>query len=162
MPRVDHALFEIGLLAFWLGAAVLFAAVVAPAAFAVLPTRTLAGAIVARVLPTIFYAGIVAGAVVIALALRGDPARDGWRWASTETAGAVIIVACAVAQLLIGPRIERVRAAIEGPVDALPVGDPRRVAFGRLHAVSVGWLGLAMLAAAAGLVLAARAWQARR
>lgn len=159
MPRVEHPLIEIGLLAFWLGAAVLFAAVVAPAAFAVLPTRTLAGAIVGRVLPAIFYAGMLVGVVVIVLELRGG---GGWRWGGPETAASVIVVACAIAQLVIGPRIERVRAAIEGPVDALPAGDARRAAFGRLHALSVGWLGLAMLAAAVGLVLAGRAWQARR
>jgi hypothetical protein len=45
------------LLAAWLGAGMLLAAVVAPAAFAVLPSRTLAGALVGRVLPTVFIAG---------------------------------------------------------------------------------------------------------
>ena len=47
------------LLSAWLGAAVLVATVVAPAAFAVLPTRTLAGALVGRVLPVLFIAGLV-------------------------------------------------------------------------------------------------------
>lgn len=159
MARLDHSFFEIALLAFWLGAAVLFAAVVAPAAFAVLPTRTLAGEIVGRVLPTIFYSGIVVGLATIVLELRSGA---GWQWNGAASVGAVIAAACAIAQWVIGPRIERVRAAIDGPVDVLPVDDPRRIAFGRLHAFSVGWLGLAMLAAAVGLVLAARAWQARR
>jgi len=48
------------LLSAWLGAGVLFATVVAPAAFAVLPSRALAGALVGRVLPVIFVSGIVA------------------------------------------------------------------------------------------------------
>ena len=47
------------LLAAWLGAGVLFAAVVAPAAFAVLPSRNLAGALVGRVLPVVLIAGVV-------------------------------------------------------------------------------------------------------
>src|SRR4029077_12340066 len=68
---------ETVLLAVWIGAALLFALVVAPAAFAVLPTRTLAGALVGRVLPVIFYAGVVIGSLIVILdssaaADRGD------------------------------------------------------------------------------------------
>ena len=47
MHRTGSMLSLIAILAFWLGAALLFSAVVAPAVFAVLPTRTLAGAVVA-------------------------------------------------------------------------------------------------------------------
>jgi hypothetical protein len=47
-------------------------------------------------------------------------------------------------------------------VDDLPVSDPRRVAFGRLHGLSVGWLGVAILAALVALVLVARTLQPRR
>jgi hypothetical protein len=157
--RVGPLLIEIAVLALWLGAAVLFSAVVAPVLFAALPTRTLAGIVVGRVLPTIFYSGLVVGALVIALQLR---AGDGWSWRGAEAAGAAIIAACAVAQFVIAPRIERIRAAINGPIDSLPITDPQRVAFGRLHGISVGWLGLAMLAAAAALVLAARAIMSKR
>jgi hypothetical protein len=49
------------LLGAWIGAALLMAAAVAPAAFAVLPTRALAGALVGRVLPPVFGGGIVVG-----------------------------------------------------------------------------------------------------
>jgi hypothetical protein len=66
-----------------------------------------------------------------------------------------------VAQFGIGPRIARVRAAIPGAVDDLPATDARRVAFGRLHALSVGWLGVAMLAAIVALVIAARGLNTR-
>ena len=45
------------MLALWLGAAGFFSAAVAPALFAVLPTRTLAGEVVGRVLPVVFYVG---------------------------------------------------------------------------------------------------------
>jgi len=57
------------LLAVWIGAALLFALIVAPAAFAVLPSRTLAGALVGRVLPVIFYAGVVIGSLIVILDL---------------------------------------------------------------------------------------------
>ena len=140
------ALCSIVLLAAWLGAVLLAAAVVAPAAFAVLPSRTLAGALVGRVLPAIFWSGLILGVVVAVLArLMG---------AGTLGIGAALsfAAACAVAQLSIAPRIERVRAAIGGPVDALDPLDPRRQAFGRLHGLSVLWMGIGALAALVALV----------
>jgi hypothetical protein len=140
------------LLAVWIGAALLFTLVVAPAAFAVLPTRTLAGAVVGRVLPVIFYAGALVGLVIVILDLSGHASA----WGRT-VAAALAAVACAVAQLVVGSRIARLRETIGGPVDALAMDDPRRVAFGRLHAVSVGWLGVAMIAAIVALALAIRA-----
>src|SRR5215213_9270463 len=60
---VGSGLLSVVLLSLWLGAAIVVAAVVAPAAFAVLPTRTLAGALVGRVLPSIFWSGAVVGRV---------------------------------------------------------------------------------------------------
>lgn len=154
MNRMGSSLTIIGVLAFWLGAGALFTMVVAPAVFAVLPTRALAGAVVGRVLPSVFYSGIVAGVIVIGVRLSQGA---GWNWRGAETAGAVMIAACAIAQLVIAPRIERVRQAIGGPIDGLAVDDPQRLAFGRLHGFSVAWLGLAMLAALAALVITARA-----
>ncbi len=148
---------ETVLLAVWIGAALLFALVVAPAAFAVLPTRTLAGALVGRVLPAIFYSGVVIGSVIVILDLIG---RSG-SWGRTA-AGAVSALACAVAQLVVGTRIDRLRAAIGGPLDALALDDPRRAAFGKLHAISVGWLGVAMVAAVVALALAVRSLPARQ
>jgi hypothetical protein len=138
--------------AVWLGAALLLAAVVAPAAFAVLPSRTVAGALVGQVLPAVFIAGCVGALATLAtnqVASRGGSAR--------VVASIVWLVACAVAQFVISPRIERVRAAAGGPIDALAADSPLRMAFGRLHGVSVGLLGLAMLAALGVLVLAGRA-----
>jgi len=55
------------LLSAWLGAAVLVTTVVAPAAFAVLPSRTLAGALVGRVLPVLFIAGLVVALASLSL-----------------------------------------------------------------------------------------------
>jgi len=150
-------LIEIILLAAWLGAAVFFSAVVAQAAFAVLPTRTLAGALVGRVLPVLFFSGMILGLVIVVIeALWGS----GWL-SGRGIAGVLVTAACTVAQFVVGARIERVRDAIGGPIDALALSDPRRQAFGRLHAFSVGWLGVAIIAALVALVLAARATQSR-
>jgi hypothetical protein len=141
-----------------LGASALFAAVVAPAAFAVLPSRSLAGALVGRVLPVLFVAGI--GVAVIGLLL--DRAAAGIMPRVRRAALVLVAVACAIAQFVVAPRIERVRRQIDGPIEQLAPDDPRRSAFGRLHAVSVAWLGLAMVGAAATVVLASVAPGTRR
>jgi hypothetical protein len=142
------ALAEIILLSAWLGAALLVAVVLAPAAFRVLPTRTLAGAIVGAVLPVVFIAGLVIAFVVGLLFM----SRERRLRAGVIGSIAAMIVGCGVAQFGIGPRIEAVRASISGPVDSLDPSDPRRAQFGRLHGISVMFMGVAMLGAAGGIV----------
>ena len=140
-------LISIMLLAAWLGAATLVAVVVAPAAFAVLPTRTLAGTLVGRILPTIFWSGIIVGPAIVALTW-SLPHRTG------RSCGALLLaVSSAAAQLVIAPRIAAIRAEIGGVIDAVDPSDPRRQAFGRLHGLSVGWMGVAGLAALITLIL---------
>jgi len=150
------SLVRLTLLAFWLGAATLFSAVVAPALFDVLPTRTLAGLVVGRVLPVIFYAGLVIAAVDLVVGLRGSQA------IGRIVTDAAMLITCAAAQFLISPRIERIRAAISGPIEQLDSADPRRVEFGRLHAISVGLLGIAMIAALVAIIALARTMIAAR
>lgn len=143
-------LLSVVLLSAWLGAALLASAVVAPAAFAVLPSRTLAGALVGRVLPVLFWSGMALGVVVL---LVGRSIGAGLFGAGSAVA---LAGACAAAQLVIAPRIEAVRASIGGPVDALDLSDPRRQLFGKLHGVSVLCLGIAGLAALVALIVLAR------
>jgi hypothetical protein len=152
---MSSVLASIVLLAAWLGAALLVTAVVAPAAFAVLPSRTLAGALVGRVLPALFWSGIAVGLAVAALTW-GMPQRIG-----RTTAALALVGACAAAQLVVAPRIQRVREQIGGALDALDPSDPRRLAFGRLHGLSVAWLGLGVLAALLALILLLRLTSAR-
>jgi len=151
--RTTPTLIELALLLLWLGGAILFSAIVAPALFAALPTRTLAGVVVGRVLPTIFYSGILVGLLTLLLDWQ---ARGELAWRGGALGGIVMVVSCAIAQLVISPRIDRIRESIGGVVDNLAPTDPRRAEFGKLHAVSVGWLGVAMLCAAIVAVLAAR------
>jgi hypothetical protein len=143
------ATLETIVVAAWLGAAILVAAAVAPAAFRVLPSRTLAGALVGEVLPVVFIGGIVVGILgaVIETRATADSAR-----LKAVAPFIVMVVACLVAQFVIGAKIEAVRATISGAVDALDAADPRRVQFGRLHGFSVLWMGVAMLAAAWSLL----------
>jgi hypothetical protein len=144
------AVASIILLAAWLGAAVLVASVVAPAAFAVLPSRAMAGALVGRVLPVLFWSGMVVGIGVIVATWNVAP-RGG-----RIGAALVLIVSCAAAQLVVAPRIARLRERIGSSVDALDAADPLRLAFGRLHGVSVAALGVGAAAALVALVLVTR------
>jgi hypothetical protein len=147
MPSIIASLV---LLSLWLGAALIVAAVVAPAAFDVLPTRTLAGALVGRVLPVLFWSGSVIGLLVLWLGWRVQPT------GARTIAALVLIASCLVAQLVIAPRIERVRAAIGGPLEAIDPSNPLRQAFGRLHGMSVACLGVGGLAALVVVVLLVR------
>ena len=133
----------------WLGASVLFASAVAPAAFAVLPSRMLAGQIVGRVLTVVFVSGIVVAVIAFVL----DRAAVGRARRARRAALVIVAVACAAAQFAVAPRIERIRSEVGGAIETLPETDARRIAFGRLHALSVVWLGLAMVAAGSAIVL---------
>jgi hypothetical protein len=141
------------LLSAWLGASLLLATTVAPAAFAALPNRALAGDVVGRVLPVVFVGGLVAGLVVAVLGVGGS-------WLRMAMA-LLVALASAVAQFLVAPRIARLRDAMGGVLDAVPPADPRRAEFGRLHGVSVGLLGTAMLAALVLLILSLLALRQR-
>lgn len=142
--------------ALWGGAALLFTTVVAPSAFAVLPQRMLAGALVGRVLPVLFLTGL--GVAALAWGLRpriGANAQRAW------TTGLVLLaLGCGLAQFGVGPRIQRLRAELPRDLEQVPQTDARRAAFGRLHGVSVAFLGLGMTGALVALL--AGAWPARR
>ena len=139
------------LLSAWLGAALCFSALVAPALFRVLPNRTLAGAVVGRTLPVVFVAGTVVGLVVALLVWRTAP----WARLRAAAAGSAIgvSVVCSIAQFGIGRRITQLRASLGATLESLPPGDPARAEFGRLHGLSVACLGLAMLLAVLALGL---------
>lgn len=136
----------------WLGAVALFSTIVAPAAFAVLPDRSLAGALVGRVLPSLFFGGMVAG---LSAATVGGRARV----TRSTVAGFLAATCCAAGQFAVGSALGALRDAVAGPIDALAAGDPRRVLFGRLHVASVALLGAA---ASCMLVVVADATRAIR
>lgn len=148
------ALTSIVLLAAWLGAAVFVAAVITPAAFAVLPTRALAGAIVGRALPVLFTLGILIGAVVAFLNLGIAAGR-------AVTGGSSIFAVTSAAALLVAIRLRGMLAALGSPIDALDQADPRRASFGQLHGLSVLLMGVGLIGASVALVALARHASAR-
>jgi Domain of unknown function (DUF4149) len=136
------------ILSAWLGASLYFTVVVTQAAFAVLPSRTVAGALVGQILPSLFASGMLVGAflVIVARIATGGVVRS-----TTLVGGLAVLTLSALARFAILPRIAALRASLPATIDSLPVTDPARIAFGELHALAVGALGLAMLT---GLVVA--------
>ena len=136
------------LLSLWLGASVFFIAV-AQSAFAVLPQRELAGAVVGRTLTVLNIAGL---AIAVALLLTSfvisrRPINLFLIWAERFLL-VVLGVGCAVAQFVIGLMITSVRGQMGGrPIDEVAVDDPLRIQFNNLHQWSE-WLLLAGMIAA--------------
>ena len=149
------------LLGAWAGAMALFAFAVAPAAFAVLPSRHAAGELVTRVLGTLDAVGVLAAALILLTALFSRPATF-WRrpaGALSLTLYGVLLLAPALSRGLISPRLLAMRQAMGRPIEALAETDPLRVAFNSLHQVSVGLLALALVA---GVVAFGLGWQEAR
>lgn len=131
----------------WLGAALLAAFSVAPAAFAALPTRAEAGSFVGGILRFVYAGGIVAS--VAALLVTGS--RGGSR-RNVRLGLAAIVALASAGSFAIAAKIGAMRAAL-GPIDALPPDDPQRRTFGMLHGVSVLVLFVAMVAALLAIAL---------
>jgi hypothetical protein len=133
------------LLGIWLGAAVFFIAV-AQSAFAVLPQRELAGAVVNRTLAVLNYGGIVISGLLLLTTLFGmSGVRPLLIWTERILLG-LLFVACAVGQFVIGFWLSSIRSQMGGPIDDLAVDDPLRVQFNMLHEYSV-WVLFAGMAA---------------
>lgn len=151
------------LLSLWLGAALFFSFAVAPSVFSVLPTRELAGAVVARTLAIVNVAGFF---VSIALAATVALARGATRrYALVSEAALLLIVAAAtgVGHWVIAARMRGLRAAMmDAPIDSVAPDSPLRVAFNALHGYSVWALTFAMLAALVAVFLMLRRAGVRR
>lgn len=145
------------LVAVWLGAAVFFSFAVAPSAFAVLPSRELAGAIVGRTLSIVNAGGFIISLLLLASMMFSRRAVNGRRRLLAELVSLVLIAsATGVGQWVIAARLQALRAAMGRPIDELAQHDPLRVGFGSLHGYSVLALSVAMLAAVVALLLIAR------
>jgi Domain of unknown function (DUF4149) len=150
------------LLSVWLGAALFFGAVVAPAAFGVLRSFSLpnaneiAGSIVTRSLSVVNIAGFLIGILLLLTAFLRRSAAGRVAFYLELGSLAIVTIATGLGHWFITARMRAMRAAMVVPIDQIPVDDPRRVAFNALHGYSVNALGLAMIAALLAIVLIAR------
>ena len=131
----------------WLGAACFFSFAVAPSAFAVLPSRDLAGSVVSRTLAIVNFSGIAIGLILLLTTLvRRLDLKPLWLW--TERFLLLIMTAaCAVGQFVISIWLASVRAQAGKPMEEVALDDPLRIQFDNLHQYSVWVLMTAMIAA---------------
>jgi hypothetical protein len=156
--RGAHALGDarLLLLGVWLGAAMFFSFAVAPSAFAVLPARELAGAIVTRTIGIVNVGGFVVGLLLLATAFAGRGAAKKRAWMLEAVALALLVLATGVGHWVISARMQALRLSMGRPIDELAQSDPLRLAFNSLHGYSVAAMTTAMLGALVAFILIAR------
>jgi small-conductance mechanosensitive channel len=150
--------FKASLLSVWLGAALFFSAVVAPAVFGILRevdpagANEIAGKIVSRTLGVINISGFVIGSLLLLLtiALRKS---SRLMFAIQTVLLLVLMVSTAAGKWIVVARMNALRMAMSAPMDHIAIDDPRRIAFAQLHGYSVALLSAAMLAALIGIVV---------
>ena len=163
--RVDSLVLGLHLTALALALAppILFAAVIAPAVFGVLPTKDLAGAVQSPILSGICVMAEISFAVLFATAwwlTRKDAPRTG-RALLTRLPVLGFFAALVIRQLLIPP-IDRIREEAPGLIDSLPAADPSKILLDRYHRLATGFFALDIAAAFLVLLATARLLAARR
>ncbi len=134
------------LLSIWLGSAVFFIGV-AQSAFAVVPQRELAGAVVSRTLSILNFGGLLITVILIAtsfFAVRNANRFSVW---GERFLLLIVAAACAIGQFVIGFWLSMLRGQMGRPIDEIAVDDPLRIQFNNLHEWSV-WVLMAGMAAA--------------
>lgn len=146
----------------WLGAALFFGAVVAPAAFGVLRSfglpnaSEIAGSIVTRTLGVINVAGLAIALFLLVTALLRRHAETRLSFIVECVCLGVIALTTSLGHWWIAARMRALRAAMELPIDQIAADDSRRIAFNALHGYSVKALGIAMIAGLLALVVMGR------
>lgn len=142
-------MFSLGV---WVGSIIFFSFVVAPSAFAVLPTSQIAASLVGVTLTDLHRIGIACGVVFLIasflLQLRSAKL--------LRTLVMVMLVLTALSLFGIMPQMQRIRTQVGGSIEALPTRDAGRAAFDRLHQMSVGLEGVVLLSGIAGIALLSR------
>ncbi len=148
--------FRILLVALWLGAACFFSFAVAPSAFAVLPSRELAGSVVNRTLAIVNYSGLFVGLILLASSYVSRHNANRIKLWIEQGLLLLLTAACAFGQFVIAARLSDLRGQIGRPIDDMATDDPLRVAFNDLHGYSVTILMTAMIAAVIAFFLIVR------
>jgi len=157
------AFIEALLLAVWLGSMIFFSFAVAPSAFATLPSREMAGALVTRAIGKVELLGLIIGPLLLLLQIAAWRSRHAS--AKTRTLRAILLlmmIACAAAsRFWVSAKMVSLRQAMGGVIDDVPVTSPLRIQFNAMHGYSVGLMGACMLAGFVVLFLTVRSWLKR-
>jgi uncharacterized membrane protein len=141
----------------WVGGLIFFSFVVAPAAFAVAPSRQLAGAMVGRCLAALHWIGICSGVVFAGSSMTYSALTVGRTeaFAPRHIAVYLMLLLTLASQFGVSPRMHQLRAEMV-EIDRLPQEDARRVEFNRLHVWSTTLEGGVFLLGLVALYLTAR------
>ena len=120
----------------WLGGVIFLAFVEAPTAFSpgLLPTRHMAGSIVGHSLDLLHYMAIVSGIVfLLASMLYSRMATGNARpLAARHLLVVLMLLLTVISQFAISPKLHALRAEV-GVIDSVPLDNPLRREFDRLH-----------------------------
>jgi hypothetical protein len=132
-------------LTLWVGGLLVLGGIAAPSIFDILAARqlaqdrVLAGAIFGEVLRRFHLLTYVCGVVLLTtLLVRGVLGPRPIMFAVRLGIAFLMLVASAYSGLIVSAQIVRAQAELGVAPSSLPQDDPRRAAFGRLHAMSTG------------------------
>lgn len=144
-------------LTLWVGGLIVLGGIAAPSVFDVLAgqpvadPRGIAGAVFGETLRRFHLLSYGCGAVLLGAYLARAVLGPRPRWFGVRAGLAIAMLAASVySGTIVSGRIERARADIGAPPSSLAESDPRRAAFGRLHATSSG---LQLIPVLGGLIL---------
>jgi hypothetical protein len=145
------------LLGVWLGSMAFFSFALAPSAFAVLPTRHLAGLVVSSTLLKLEMIGLVIGSALLLVQLVKT-----WVLSASSKLNFVflilMLITTAALRFWISPSMNLLRQAMNGEIDTVPATDPARIQFNELHQYSVNLMAVTILSGLALLFFTTRSW----
>jgi hypothetical protein len=123
----------------WLGGVIFLAFVEAPTVFSpgVLPTRHMAGSIIGRSLDLLHYMAIASGIIYLFASMLYSRMSTGTPrpLAVRHLLIVLMLILTLISQFAISPKMHALRAAV-GVIDNVPLDNPQRREFDRLHAWS--------------------------
>lgn len=153
LRRLDNA--SLALLLLWLGMALGFAALMAPALFSTLPSKDLAGRLAGLMVSRLDLAAWVAfgGALLLSYGGRwlneiqdASPIGPLRLWSAAVLAALLFTFA---STFLATPRLHELRAQMNAPAETLPQGDARVQSYRKTHGLSTQFFFIRMILAAA-------------
>ena len=146
----------------WLGGLIFLAFVLATTAFAVIPTRHMAGTVVGRSLSTLHWMGIVSALVSLSASLVYSRLTTGTPhpFAARNVLIVLMLVLTLISQFGIMPRMIALRNSMV-LIDSVPLNHPDRMAFDALHVWSERVEGAVLLLALVVTYLTAQQLAAR-
>ena len=154
------AFTEVLLLGVWLGSMMFFSFAVAPSAFAVLPTREMAGVMVTSSIGKLEVLGLLFGVLLVLIhAAKWRRRSAGARVKTLKVFLLLLMIASAgLSRFWISPAMVSLRAQMGGHIDDVAATDPLRIQFNDLHQYSVGLMSAAMISGLVVLFLTVRSW----